>query len=399
MSEAVCFFPAPGDGTGKVFFVTGVIGYCLMKVFVQLAYGYGGSAWRERWRAGRILGLNEEQAYGYHRAASDDVTIVYSEDQPENPLQKLVRYGARAVLGFDFVHAWRNRKQILAADVVWTHTESQALAVLLLFRILRPAQRPKILGQTVWLVDRWGKQPFWRRWLFRILMKRLDLLTVLSVCNRDDGRKLFPELRVERVHFGIRADDMKPARETCQGPKLRVLSLGNDEHRDWKTFCEAARMLPDVEFHVASSARAAIEAAKTAPNVEIVRARDNPGLLGLYADADIVVVPLQPNRHASGITVVEEAIILGVPVIASDCGGLTDYFGPDAVLYVPPQDPAALVAAISEVRADPAAARQRTEIAQERVRDAINSVAYARKHVELSRQLLGQRPREPAASL
>lgn len=359
-----------------------------MKVFVQLAYGFGGTAWRERWKAGRILGLNEEQAYGYSRAASDDVKIVYSEDSQENLPQKFVRYGARAVLGFDFVHAWRNRKQMLAADVVWTHTESQMLAVLLLFRILRPTQRPKILGQVVWLMDRWRKQPFWRRWFFRFLMKHLDLLTVLSVCNRDDGRQLFPELRIERVHFGIRADDMKPARKTCQGKKLKVLSLGNDEHRDWKTFCAAAEALPDVEFSIASSARAASDAAKNVPNVELVRAKNNSELIGLYSEADIVVVPLQDNRHASGITVVEEAIILGVPVISSDCGGLTDYFGPDSILYVPAQNPTALAEAISAVRADPAAALQRAEAAQERVQNAINSVQYARKHVELSRELL-----------
>lgn len=359
-----------------------------MKVFVQLAYGFGSKTWRERWEAGRILGLNEEQAYGYSRAASDDIEIVYSEDQRENPLNKALRYGARLVLGFDFVHAWRNRKQMLASDVVWTHTESQTLAVLLLFRVLKPARRPKLLGQAVWLIDRWRKQPFWRKWFFRRLMKDLDLLTVLSVFNRDDGRRMFPDLRVERVHFGIRADDMKPARKTCQGKKLKVLSLGNDEHRDWKTFCAAASALPDVEFSIASSSPAAFEAAKNVPNVTLVRAKNNAELIGLYSDADIVVVPLQSNRHASGITVVEEAIILGVPVISSDCGGLTDYFGSDSVLYVPERNPTALAEAISAVRTNPSGALQRTEAAQERVKNAINSVAYARKHVELSKELL-----------
>ncbi|MEN3166328.1 glycosyltransferase [Gluconobacter sp. OJB] len=359
-----------------------------MKVFVQLAYGFGGKTWRERWKAGRILGLNEEQAYGYSRVASDDVKIVYSEDQHENPFQKLLRYSVRAVFGFDFVHAWRNRKKMLAADVVWTHTESQTLSVLLLFRILKPVHRPKILGQVVWLMDRWRKQPFWRRWFFRFLMQHLDLLTVHSVCNLEDGQRLFPNLWIEQVRFGIRADDMKPARKTCQGKKLKVLSLGNDEHRDWKTFCAAAKALPDVEFSIASSARAAFEASKNISNVTLVRAKDNVELIGLYSEADIVVVPLQSNRHASGITVVEEAIILGVPVISSDCGGLTDYFDSDSVLYVPTKNPKALAEAISAVRADPSGALQRTETAQERVKNTINSVQYARKHVELSKELL-----------
>jgi len=33
-------------------------------------------------------------------------------------------------------------------------------------------------------------------------------------------------------------------------------------------------------------------------------------------------VPLLPNLHASGITVIQEAVLAGVPVVATDTGGL-----------------------------------------------------------------------------
>jgi hypothetical protein len=29
----------------------------------------------------------------------------------------------RRIVGFDLIHAWRNRKGLFAADIVWTHTE------------------------------------------------------------------------------------------------------------------------------------------------------------------------------------------------------------------------------------------------------------------------------------
>lgn len=359
-----------------------------MKVFVHLARGFGGATWRERWQSGRLLGLNEEQAYGYDHAASADVDVTYSTDYPENPLQKLVRLGGRFILGYDFVHVWRNRKQLLDADVVWTHTESQTLGVLTLFRLMRGRKVPKLVGQTVWMIDRWAKQPLWRRLLYRFLLRRLDVLTVLSILNCADARERFPWLRAERVLFGIKADGMRPARGPHEGNRTIVLSLGNDEHRDWPTFCAAADHLPSAAFRIASTTKAARQAAAGHENVDILRIKDNTQLFAAYDAADMVVVPLTENRHASGITVMMEATYFGVPMIVSKCGGVEDYFDSESVLYVPPGDAEALAAAIRAVKADPEAAKKRVERAQERMKSALNSKAYAEAHVALSRELL-----------
>lgn len=364
-----------------------------MKVFVQLAYGFGASSWRQKWQQKTLLGINEEQAYGYHRAASENVSITYSEDEHEGPFGKALRYVVRGVLGFDFIHAWRNRAGILTADVVWTHTESQTLAVLLLLRILHPLRPPEIIGQTVWLVDRWEQQPLLRRILFRFLLKRLSLLTVLSVSNLQTARRLFPWLDVRQVRFGIRADEMQAPRLTCRQKTLTLLALGNDEHRDWETLCAAVRLLPDVKLLVASKSRAARQAVKNTPDAQLVKARDNEALMRLYDTADIVIVPLRPNQHVSGVTVIQEAVLRGVPVIASDCGGLSDYFDSRCLTYVPSGSPEALAAAVQHIRTDPDAALHRTECAQERMRKVINSENYAQEHVTLSRKLLeGEQP-------
>ena len=102
-------------------------------------------------------------------------------------------------------------------------------------------------------------------------------------------------------------------------------------------------------------------------------------------------MPLKPNRHASGITVIQEAVLAGLPVVATATGGLEGYFGADAVRYVPPGDPAALRAALLEVAADPEAARLRAERAQARMVEAeIGAEAYIRRHVDISREMLNR---------
>ena len=131
--------------------------------YVHVAYGYDARTWQKNWRAGKILGLNEEFPYGYHHAAQFGATVIYSKDHPENALQKIMRYGLRFFLGFDFIHAWRNRAEILRSDVVWTHTESQTLAVLGLLTISKHAARPKLIGQVIWLIDEWHRLNYFRK--------------------------------------------------------------------------------------------------------------------------------------------------------------------------------------------------------------------------------------------
>ncbi|GAJ30538.1 glycosyltransferase [Acidomonas methanolica] len=359
-----------------------------LKAFVQLAYGFGGASWRKRWEDGKILGINEPQAYGYDRAAGPDVSVVYSEDAPESRLARLRRYLVRGVLGFDLVHVWRNRHGLLAADVVWTHAESQTLGVLLALRLLRPARPPRVIGQVVWLVERWRRQPWPRRLFFRWLLRRLDVLTVLSALNLADARALFPFLRAEQTIFGIRADEMRAPAPRAEAVPLRLVALGNDEHRDWPVLAAAMTRLPEAELRVASRSREASRAFHEAPRARLVSARDNGALMELYDSSDIVVVPLQPNRHASGITVIEEAFLRGIAVVATDVGGLRDYFDDQAVRYVPPGDPAALAEAIEALAADAGLRREMALAGQQRIRDAVNSAAYALRHVALSREVL-----------
>ena len=130
-----------------------------IRVFVHLAYGYGAQSWERRWKDGRILGINEPLPYGYFRAEAMGCAVTHSQDKKETAPERLFRLGIRVLLGFDLIHAWRNFDGIRNADVVWTHTESQFLAILLLLRNTPRHRRPKLIAQSVWLFDQWHRLP------------------------------------------------------------------------------------------------------------------------------------------------------------------------------------------------------------------------------------------------
>jgi hypothetical protein len=211
-----------------------------LRVFVFLGHGFGSRNWTKRWTKGDIPGLNERLPYGYYHAESSNCVVEHSEDAEENRVMAFVRRGIRKLAGCDLVHAWRNRKAIFGADVVWTHTELEHLAVLALWQVHRRVCRPKLIAQSVWLFDRWPRLSAPRRWIYRRLMSQANVITVLSPENLKAARELFPQVRTELVLFGVRSDATVPPVQCRPHRPLRIASLGSDMHRDWQTLISVA---------------------------------------------------------------------------------------------------------------------------------------------------------------
>lgn len=74
-----------------------------------------------------------------------------------------------------------------------------------------------------------------------------------------------------------------------------------------------------------------------------------------------------PSRADSLPYVVIEAGGAGIPIVASNVGGIPEILGPEGKL-VPPQDPASLAKAIAAAFDDPAGARAGADRLQQRVR-------------------------------
>jgi glycosyltransferase involved in cell wall biosynthesis len=112
----------------------------------------------------------------------------------------------------------------------------------------------------------------------------------------------------------------------------------------------------------------------------------------LYDWADLVVVPLRPNFHASGITVVLEAVALGKPLVVTDAGGLKDYFSGEHAAYVPPHDPLALRRAVDGLVARPEQALSRAWAAGAHLMARnFTTQHFAHQHVRITQELLRQR--------
>ena len=359
-----------------------------VKVFVHLVHGFGAQRWSEAWAKGEMPGILDKLPYGYYHAADDQYDIQYSEDVDESPVTRFIRLALRRALGFDLLHAWRNRAGLYQADIVWTHTELEHLGVQLLWCLTKPVPRPRLIAQSVWLYDRWKTFSAPKRWLYKTLLAKADILTVLSPDNLVRARELFPNRPVEFIRFGIDSAAIKPAVRRTRHKPLRVLSLGRDMHRDWETLVQAMKPCSDWHLRIAATQnvpRRAVQSGK----IELIKASTATEVFDLYAWADIVVLPLRANMHASGITVLAEAALSGVPVIASDTGGLRSYFSSREVRYVPVGDFLALRHAIRALADDDNLRYRLACAAQERIlSDDLSSKSYAMRHREISDRLL-----------
>src|SRR5262245_54925631 len=130
---------------------------------------------------------------------------------------------------------------------------------------------------------------------------------------------------------------------------VRVFALGNDRHRDYDTFASAFCHDRSFEVFVATGRFPLVT---QGPNWT-ARPCSHREVVERYRWADIVVVPLKPNMHASGITVVLEAAFLGKPVVATDAGGINWYFADGEITFCPVGDAKALRTAVEAIARDP----------------------------------------------
>jgi glycosyltransferase involved in cell wall biosynthesis len=148
----------------------------------------------------------------------------------------------------------------------------------------------------------------------------------------------------------------------------------------------------DSRYDVRIATRRRVSKALAADNVKIAPAAGLAAARELYDWADVIVVPLRANTHASGITVVLEAVALGKPLIVTDIGALRDYFGPEHMAYVPPHDVPALQRALDEIVANPALALERAQAASRHfaARD-YSTRQFALQHAHITQEFLRKR--------
>ena len=314
--------------------------------------------------------------------------IEYSHDGQESSLTRFARLALRKVLGFDLLHVYRNRARLLRADIIWTHTELENLAALALFRILRRQNTPKVIANCIWLFDRWPSLSRARRFLYRTLLKDATAVTTFSPKNLEVARQLLPSVRCECLLWGALTQEMVPPRRSHVHRPVRIASLGNDMHRDWITFLRAFGNVDGYEVRIGSS-KISSRLVRGLRNVTVKSVELEDQVKALYDWADIVVISLKPNLHVSGLTVIFESIICGVPTICTDTGGLHAYFSDAEVTYVPARAPVAMRVAADRLSGDMEGRFNQTSSAQQRLRSAdLTARGFAMRNRGLSEELL-----------
>ena len=132
-----------------------------------------------------------------------------------------------------------------------------------------------------------------------------------------------------------------------------ILSVGDDGARDYGTLVAAVNDLP---ASVILKTRHAVDLPTgSAATVNFVRQRLSfVEFRDLYASASLVIIPLRPTDHPSGITSLFEAMAMGKPIIASDVPMVREFIIPNETgLLVPVGDHAALRDAIASLLARP----------------------------------------------
>ena len=172
---------------------------------VHLKYGLDVARYRQKSLRGEVPDVTP---YGFHHAESMGWRLTYSVDKPETFLSNFVRRALTRLLGFDILHAYRNRKLITSADIVWTMEEVQFLAVCALPVLLPRTKRIRLIAQTVWLFNKWNTFSSMRCAMLRKLLLRADALTFHSRQYLDIVRQLVPGSEPMLLPFGISLDSV-----------------------------------------------------------------------------------------------------------------------------------------------------------------------------------------------
>ena len=248
-----------------------------------------------------------------------------------------------------FVHvpSWKMIRDWKKADIIVIKDEFS-----LVFTMLA-----KLLGKKIVYLDTMFVLPknLLRRFFVKTNLLLADSIISLSQTQVELWVKSFqvPSSRFDVLQFPMDGDFYSIVRAIDKEAPY-IISIGRDTGRDFKALVDAVES-SDIHLKLVTLPYLLPENAKSNPKIEIFEWLSYDDLFKIYSGASIAVIPIEPNTsYPSGIRAVMEAMLLGVPVIASYTTVLAEYFdaGKDLV-FVEPGRADLLQSAITELLGNP----------------------------------------------
>jgi glycosyltransferase involved in cell wall biosynthesis len=186
---------------------------------------------------------------------------------------------------------------------------------------------------------------------------------------------------------------LPPELEGAQGPVILFFGLLRP-YKGVDTLLEAFREIEGAELWIVGNPRMDVEplrrlAAEAPGRVRfLTRFAEDAEIPAIMRRADVVALPYRDIEHSG---VLYAALAFGKPLVLSAVGGFPEIAEQGAARLVPPEDPAALAATLSELVADEAA---RTQLGEATTRAASSSYSWdqaAHRTLTLYQELLERR--------
>jgi glycosyltransferase involved in cell wall biosynthesis len=222
----------------------------------------------------------------------------------------------------------------------------------------RVRRRPAAVVLSYGLATTWRRSSGLRRRLLRASLASAARVLSLSSSQRDELAGA-SGVEVEVLLLGVDERFFAPSPAPSDG---YVLAVGKDLARDYATLARAAESL-DIPVRLIAHPRN-LEGVTLPANVEAAYGLSWAELRDAYAGAACVVLPLRRpdypyGTEGSGLTALLEAMASARPLVVTDRAIFGDYVEDgDSCVAVPPEDPAALAAAIERVLDDRALAER-----------------------------------------
>jgi len=313
-----------------------------------------------------LYGLRTLKARGWQVEFSDDGFGDFFGGRALKLLDDLLSSRGRLV-GFHIKQAWRLRRQIDQADVVFATADSSGLPVLLL-RALGLTQTPVVyasIGLTTSFPHQFGIRFSAYRALLRqaaqvVAYSKTEVEALACVFSVDRQRLRFIPFGVEAAFFtGQEADSGRP------------LAFGLDHRRDWSTLFSAAAGLEATIEVIANPDM--LRGLAPPRNVVLLPPESVTELRRRLLAAPFVILPVKQNDYTGATISLLQSMAAGRAVIVSQTKALESGYGladGENCLLVPPGDVPRLAQAMRMLREDRQLADRLGRRAAEHVRQS-----------------------------